>query len=351
MATKTQSTRKNKKQRAEVADALVATATQNGAPTLVGEVITWHAGDQTHAYSAVLAALQTSGLAKDADEARGIARPRHCRHAFSRACRTLAAERIIRLLPDKCSDKKLVFQFTTEQLVSGQYEYTKETELTLDTDTGDIHSGVASLTVQAKAELDKHMEAWSTGDITTIVQRLFDRETGVGLTPLRDQGGCYLVLQQNVQFTAQVEQFLTRLGGGMRRLPVVAGTPQGDKAVKESLTDHMDGVIAEYEKTVGEFGLDSKPSTLERGAERIKLLRHTLEGYKLHLKDSFQSVSDKLDAAARKLKERVEQITQVRDAGDCAAECDHCGTLQSVPENTTLHRCKHCGKDFTIEWE
>lgn len=348
MATTTKSPRKNRKQRAEQADNLVAVATQNGAPTLVGEVVTWNAGDGTHAHSAVLTSLQTSGLAADADEARGIARPRHPRHAFSRACRALSAERIIRLVKEE--KDTMHFQLTTESLVGDEYQYAKEAVLVLNKDTGDVSGDRQDLADLAKQELDKHMDAWTTGDITTIVQRLFDRETGVGLTPLRDQGGCYLVLQQNVQFAARVEHFLNLLGGGMRRLPVVAGTPQGDRAVKESLKDHMAGVIAEYERTVSEFGLDTKPSTLERAAERVKLLRHKLEGYKLYLADETQLVVDKLDAAARKLKERVESITESRDA-DASATCDHCGEPQPVPQGTTLHRCRACRQDFAIEWE
>jgi len=45
-----------------------------------------------------------------------------------------------------------------------------------------------------------------------------------------------------------------------------------------------------------------------------------------------------------------ENITQARDAAACAT-CDHCGSPQPVPEGTTLHRCRQCGHDFTIEWE
>lgn len=346
MATTTKTVR-NRKQRAEKADSLVAQATQQDAPTLVGEVLTWTAGDGTHAHAAVLAALQHAGLAADADEARKIARPRHPRHAFARACRTLAVERIIRLVKDE--KDMMHFQLTSETLSGGEYQYAKEAMLDLHKDTGDVTGDRQDLADLAKQELDKHLEAWTTGDITTIVQRLFDHETGVGLTPLRDQGGCYLVLQQNVAFAEKAERFLNLLGGGMRRLPVVAGTPQGDRAVKESLKDHMAHVIQEYERTVQDFGIDTKPSTLERAAERIKTLRHTLESYKLYLADESAIVADKLETAARRLKDRVAQITAARDAEACA-QCDFCRALQPVRDGVPEHKCEACGQVFPIVW-
>jgi hypothetical protein len=159
-------------------------------------------------------------------------------------------------------------------------------------------------------------------------------------------------MQQHVAFTSKVEAFLNLLGGRMRRLPILAGTPHGDRDVSESLKDRMATVIGEYQETVAEFGVDTRPDTLERTAERIKVLRHTLEGYKLHVGDEYAFVSGKLDEAAQKLKDRIAQITEVRnqEAGSGGAECDFCHLLQAVPHGAPKHRCKGCGQEFEIEW-
>ena len=90
----------------------------------------------------------------------------------------------------------------------------------------------------AQRELDERITARTAGDVTTVIQRLFDRHAD--LFRIRDQGGCYFVPAAHMEFVEKVEKFVSVLNGNLRRFPIPAGTPQGDRSVKESVADGLD---------------------------------------------------------------------------------------------------------------
>src|SRR5262245_50174407 len=90
---------------------------------LLGEVISWTCPSLNVRYRALIEALRESGL--DESTARELAP----RHAFSRACKRLARQRIIRQVAE--DDATITFQFTAERREGGRFQYELETLLTL----------------------------------------------------------------------------------------------------------------------------------------------------------------------------------------------------------------------------
>src|SRR5881227_1560565 len=102
-------------------------AVRNGAPAitphtrLLGEVISWTCPAVAVRHADLLAALRESGLEESA------ARQILPRHAFARACKKLARDRIIRPVSEDA--ERVTFQFTQESRAGDRYEYTLETML------------------------------------------------------------------------------------------------------------------------------------------------------------------------------------------------------------------------------
>ena len=100
-----------------------------GTPRL-GEVIAWTCAGVAVRHADLVAALASAGL----DE--GVARELAPRHAFTRACKKLSDQRIIRPVGEDGTTVR--FQFTAETRHTDRIEYTLETLLTLDKGTGAV---------------------------------------------------------------------------------------------------------------------------------------------------------------------------------------------------------------------
>jgi hypothetical protein len=307
---------------------------------LLGEIITWHAGATVHDHIGLIAALKSSGL----DES--VARDRKPRHAWTRAARQLQEDRVIDLVKDEGGE--LTFQFTRRFLEGEDVAYRKETLLTLNKDTGNVTCQMAELERLAQVEIDKALVERTPGDVTGVIQRLFEKKAD--LFPIRDQGGAYFVPGEHAEFVTRLEGFLTTLGGWIRRFPIPAGTVQGDKAVRESVFLGMEHAIQEYAVAVMDFGVDTRKDTLERASLRIKSARVKLEAYHHYLGEKRGELENALDLCQRKLSERVASITSAAAATDgCMVECDHCKAPNMVSEDATACTCKECGKEFPCE--
>lgn len=271
---------------------------------LLGEVVTWNARtDSTHKHADVVAALEAAGLDKD------MARELLPRFAFSRACRKLAEERIIDVVRE--GEDEIIFQFTGKRLAGENWEYVKETNLTLNKITGSVSCPNKSLEKMAQTQLDAAMEERTTSDITKIVQRLFEREAD--LFPIREQGGVYFVPAQFAVFTGKIEHFLVdRLGGRLIRLPIVSGTESGNRAVQESVADALQRLIDEHEDAVAQFTINTRKDTIENAAEKINATRVKIEAYAEYLADKQADLLKSVEAANRKLLVQVEQLSEQR---------------------------------------
>src|SRR5262249_27657725 len=160
---------------------------------------------------------------------------------------------------------------TSERREGNRFTYELETLLTLEKATGRVSCELPGLATLAQELLDDALEARTGGDVTRLVQRLFERQAD--LFPIRDKGGAYFVPQEHQALVDKVQSFLGKLNGKLNRFPVPAGTPHGDASVKDAVAGGIANLIEEHRAAVAAFDADTRPSTLERAAERIRLVR------------------------------------------------------------------------------
>lgn len=270
---------------------------------LLGEIITWSCAKIRICHLDLIVALRDSGL----DES--VARELAPRHAFARACKKLSEARIIRQVAE--DEKAIEFQFTAEHREGDHFSYDLETMLTLDKATGKVTCDLPGLATLAQEELDRCLEARTGSDVTRIIQKLFERRAD--LFPIREQGGAYFCPQEYVFFVDQVQAFLGRLNGKMNRFPVPSGTPEGDRSVKESVAAGLATLIEEHQSAIAAFGADTRPSTLERAAERIRQTRFKIEAYAAYLAEEKARLQEQLANAAHQLRAKVEQLATVAE--------------------------------------
>src|SRR5689334_21958318 len=125
---------------------------------LLGEVISWTCSGVAVTHPALVLALADAGL----DPA--VARELAPRHAFARACKKLCDSRIIRRVAETATT--VTFQFTQETRNTDRIEYTLETMLTLDKQTGRVTCDLPGLATLAQEELDRAVEARTGSDVT-----------------------------------------------------------------------------------------------------------------------------------------------------------------------------------------
>jgi hypothetical protein len=234
----------------------------------------------------------------------GVARELAPRRAFARACRQLSEQRIIRQVGE--DDAVITFQFTAERREDGRYTYELETLLTLAKATGKVTCPLPGLATLAQEKLDECIASRTSADVTRVVQRLFERKAD--LFPIREQGGAYFTPAEHVGFVDRVQAFLSRINGRMGRFPVPAGTPEGDRSVKEAVAEGIASLIAEHHAAIFGFGEDTRQHTLERAAQRIRLTKHNVETYSAYLADEQEKLELALTAASARLRPKVDEL-------------------------------------------
>ena len=280
------------------------TAGRNGFPAvapgtrLLGEVISWTCPAVAVRHRAVVEAL------RDVDLDESVARELAPRHAFSRACKRLARERIIRPLRE--DQTTITFQFTRESRQDGRFEYELETLLVLDKATGTVSCDLPGLATLAQEHLDECIAARNGSDVTRIIQRLFERNAD--LFPIRERGGVYFTPAEHAPFVDRVQAFLGKVNGRLSRFPVPSGTPHGDRSVKDAVAAGIAALIGEHRAAVAAFGSDTRESTLERAAERIRLTRHKIEAYGCYLAEERGRLERDLATASTELRAKVEAL-------------------------------------------
>lgn len=268
------------------------------ATRLLGEIITWACPGVAVRHPDLIAAL------KSADLDPAVARELATRHAFARACKALSDQRIIRQVAE--DEATIGFQFTAESRHGDRFTYDFETLLSLDKKTGAVTCDRPDLAARAQAELDRCVAVRTGSDITRVVQKLFEKHAD--LFPIRPQGGAYFCPAEHACFVDQVQSLLGRLGGRLLRFPVSAGTADGDRSVKEAVADGLAAAVAEHAAAVEAFGADTRPETVERAADRIKLTRFKVEAYSALLAEEKDRLDRALMLAAARLREKVGAI-------------------------------------------
>ena len=265
---------------------------------LHGEVIAWACPGVSVTHTDLVRAIEDAGLDP------GVARELAPRHAFSRACKKLSDQRIIRPVAE--DQTTVTFQFTQESRSDDKFEYTLETMLTLDKQTGGVTCALPGLATLAQEELDRCISARTGSDVTKVVQKLFERQAD--LFPIRPQGGCYFTPHRHVAFTDKIQEFLNRVGGRLLRFPVPAGTDEGDRSVTQAVADGLAAVVADHRAAVAQFGADTRADTLERAAEKIRSTKFKLSAYAEYLSGERERLDRAVADAERELRAKVEQI-------------------------------------------
>ncbi len=265
---------------------------------LLGEVIAWACPGVSVTHADLVRAIEDAGLDP------GVARELAPRHAFSRACKKLSDQRIIRPVAE--DQTTVTFQFTQESRSDDKFEYTLETMLSLDKQTGSVTCALPGLATLAQEELDRCIAVRTGGDVTRVVQKLFERRAD--LFPIRPQGGTYFVADQHADFVNQIQDLLNRVGGRLLRFPVPAGTDEGDRSVTQAVADGLAAVVAEHRAAVAQFGSDTRSDTIERAAEKIRTTKFKLTAYAEYLSGERERLDRAVADAERELRAKVEQI-------------------------------------------
>jgi hypothetical protein len=265
---------------------------------LLGEVISWTCSGVTVTHPALLAALRDAALDP------GVARELAPKHAFTRAAKKLSDQRIIRQVAEDESTVK--FQFTAEHRSSDRIEYELETMLSLNKATGKVSSDLPGLATLAQEHLDHAIDARTGADVTRVIQKLFDMHAD--LFPVRPQGGVYFVPERHAGFVDRVQSMLGRINGLILRFPVPAGTPEGDRSVKESVAAGLSALLDEYRSAVAGFDDDTRKGTVERAAAKIRTVKFKVEAYAELLADEKARLERGLADAQRELRAKVEAL-------------------------------------------
>ena len=229
------------------------------APQLLGEVIAWTCPGVTVTHAALVAALRDAGL--DA----GVARELAPRHAFTRACKKLSDQRIIRQVGRGRADRQVPVHRRDAATATGSSTTWRPCSPSTSRparSTCDL-PGLATL---AQEELDRcdrrpHRGRRHPGDPEAVrAARRPVPDPPAGRVLLRAR-------QRHAAFVDQVQALLGRLNGQLLRFPVPAGTAEGDRSVKEAVAAGLAALIAEHRQAVAAFG-DGHPRRHPRAGRR-----------------------------------------------------------------------------------
>ena len=265
---------------------------------LLGEIVSWNCSGVSLTRSELVEALKAARLDPDA-----VAEmPLHS--AFNRACKNLGQRRVIRKLAE--DPEVLSYQFTSEARESDLFSYHTEAVLNIDKSSYVVSCDVKEIEVAVQKELIAELGIRRAGDLSKIILKLLEQKSG--LFPVRPSGGCYLVMAEHSDFLDSLEVFTEKAGGRLLRFPFPAGSKSGDQSVKLTIASALSALINEYSSSIDNFGSDTKPSTLEKAADHIRVARFKVESYSAYLEDERTKLDDLLVAASERLKEKVSAI-------------------------------------------
>jgi len=276
---------------------------------LLGEIVTWDMNSQEIPLTAVRQALQDAGLPEDS---LGDLRPVT---AFHRAIKDLKENRAIDRLKTDTKTGQIVFQFTAKSLneLAAVLDFTYEAACTLDTSSGSICCPDSPTIEQHARTMFAHALAHrQTADITRMVQRLFERHADLfAINPKK--GVAYFVPEAYRSFSAQMEDFLSALGGSLLRFPVPKGTESGNRSVRESVESGLLALSQELQNAVDSWTESTRTGTMDHAIERWTIIKHKAEAYSEYLGDRQASLLATLADQRRRLAAKIDEITQLKE--------------------------------------
>ena len=80
--------------------------------------------------------------------------------------------------------------------------------------------------------------------------------------------------------------------------------------MKEAVAAGIEALVAEHRAAIRGFGEDTRPDTIGRAAERIRLTRHKVDSYGCYLAEERSRLDRELADAAQELRARVESLAE-----------------------------------------
>ena len=265
---------------------------------LLGEIVSWNCSGVSLTRSELVEALKAARLDPD------VVAEMPLHSAFNRACKNLGQRRVIRKLAE--DPEVLSYQFTSEARESDLFSYHTEAVLNIDKSSYVVSCDVKEIEVAVQKELIAELGIRRAGDLSKIILKLLEQKSA--LFPIRPSGGVYLVMSEHSDFLDSLEVFTEKAGGRLLRFPFPAGSKSGDQSVKLTIASALSALINEYSNSIDNFGSDTKPSTLEKAADHIRVARFKVESYAAYLEDERSKLDDLLVAASERLKEKVSAI-------------------------------------------
>jgi hypothetical protein len=278
-------------------------------PELHGEIVSWDTKSSELSIASIRDALSDAGLPDD------VAKDLNNRSAFSRAAKHLKENRSIDKVKDT-KDNKIIFQLTRKEVIDDKVDFNYETQVTLDTSSGDITSDDPVIEKQARELFAHAMQVRTASDVTRMVQSLF--KNNADLFPINPtKGVAYFVPSKFSEFTAKVEKFLSTVGGNVCRFPVPKGTAEGNRSVMEAVSSGMQTLLDELEESIDSWDDTTRQDTMKRGIEKYRIAEHKINSYSEFLQDRLDLMLGKAaDAKARLL----DKATTIRPDAMAAAK-------------------------------
>lgn len=295
--------------------------TDTNAPTatardLLGDIVTWDMGSQEIPLARIRQALEDAGLPEDAIGDLRTAT------AFARAVKELRENRTIDKIQANAKTGLTVFQFTTKSLDEARLvlDFAFEALCTLDTNTGDITCPESpAIETHARTMFAHALAHRTTSDVTRMVQRMFEKHAD--LYPINPRKGvAYFVPERFRGFSAQMEDFLSALGGSLLRFPVPKGTEAGNRSVRESVEAGLLAMAEELRTAREEWDVKTRGATMEHQVERLAIVAHKAESYAEYLMDRHGAVLSLLAQHKMDLRAKIEEITALKEAAKNAPD-------------------------------
>lgn len=307
---------------------MVIAGPTSGARSLLGEIVTWDLRSQEIPLSTIQTALRDAGLPEDS---LGDLRPQT---AFQRAIKDLRENRTIDRIKTDSKSAMIHFQFTRMHLDAAAFEidFTREALCTLDTDTGYISCPDSPAIENHARTMFAHAVAHrTTSDVTRLVQRLFEQHAD--LFPINPKKGvAYFVPEVHRSFSAQMEDFLSALGGSLLRFPVPSGTDAGNRSVRESVDAGLLAMAEELRVARAEWSESTRHATMDHQLQRLQVVQHKAEAYATLLGDRQAQTLALLAEHKRELVAKINEISALKDEKKSAPQPD--GTRQTLFSET-----------------
>jgi hypothetical protein len=270
--------------------------TTTNSPKLMGNVVSFSPPDEV-AYSTLRQALADASW--DAD----IAREMIPRDAFSRAAKALKKDRVIDAVEE--TDSTIAFQLTRREISNGQADYTRETSLTLDKNTGKVTGENADLASTAEKLVAQHIGKRSRSDVMRILKKVYDSKKAE-LVVVSDAGGVYFVPDEHGNLLDETDKVLKGIGGKFRsRFRVFFGDPEAENSAAENLFSHLTGLITEWREKSAAIDSDSRPFMVERRKAAMEEIRAKLESYRGLLSTYAETIETDIGTAESELLARI----------------------------------------------